>query len=138
MVHDSLVTICDENESEIRNHRDVRDSVSPDKIISHDLERKAYYLSRSRVLTSRSLTLYLSTKETMQARSSVLLTNDEHKASNCGDLALSSLMSSGRTGLPLPKKNSGGAFKMLRIGAITLAELAMLEPLCGVPKKKMA
>ena len=74
----------------------------------------------------------------MQVRSSVLLTKDEHKASNCGDLTSSSLMSSGRTGLPLPNKSSGGTFKMLSIGATTPAVFAMFEPLCGVPKKKMA
>ena len=74
----------------------------------------------------------------MQAKSAVLWTNESHKASNCGDLASSSLMSSDRTGLPLPNKNSGAAFKMLSSGAAAPAIFAMLEPLCGVPKKKMA
>ena len=47
-------------------------------------------------------------------------------------------MSSGRTVLPLPNKSSGATFKMLNIGAIMLAVLAIFEPLCGVPKEKMA
>ena len=47
-------------------------------------------------------------------------------------------MSSGRTGLPLPNIRSGGAFKTLSIGANMPAVSAMFEPLCGVPKKKMA
>ena len=74
----------------------------------------------------------------MQVRSSALLTRDEHRASNCGDLASSSLMSSGRTGLPLPNKSLDAAFRMLRIGAIRPVVLEMFEPLCGVPKRKTA
>ena len=47
-------------------------------------------------------------------------------------------MSSSRTGLPLSNQRTGGAFKMLIIGVSMPAVLAILEPLCGVPKKKMA
>ena len=136
MVHDSLVTICDEGESDIAITWDsgIRSRVS--KYVSSI--SNVCQLCRWGLLTSRSLTLYFSEKETIQAMSSVLFTKDEHMASNCGDLASSSLMSSGRTGLPLPRKSSDGVFRISSIGATTPAVFAISEPLCGVPKKKMA